>query len=110
MNLPPDQPARSHAACAVAGGVRANATATWIPTVTLFVARSAAALTRYGSRRSSVTHTPDAPAASASAAKRSASAIVVFAGSPTPGRIARHGRGSERPRPFGRGLREGRWG
>src|SRR5438552_13479928 len=86
MNRPSDMPARSHAACAVAVGVRANATATSIPTVTVVVARRAAAETRYGSRRRSVTHKPDAPATSASAASRSASRIVTFAGSPIAGR------------------------
>src|SRR5439155_7149910 len=78
-------PARSQAACAVAAGERENATATSVLTVTRVVARNAAAELRYGSRRTSVTQTLEAPAFSASAASRSASRIVTVPGSPTPG-------------------------
>ena len=69
----------------MAAGEREKATATSVPTVTRVVARSAAADVRYGSRRTSVTQTLEAPARSASAASSSASRMVTVPGSPTPG-------------------------
>src|SRR5215472_7371591 len=81
-NRPPLHRPRSQAAVAVAVGERAKATATLVPTSTRSVAWTAAAASRYGSRRTSRTQTASQPAASAAAARRAASL-----GRTEPGRV-----------------------
>src|SRR5690348_1706775 len=85
---PPLQRPRSQAAVAVTVGDRAKATATLVPTSMRSVAWTAAADSRYGSRRTSRNQTASQPAASARAASRAASRGRIAPGSVTPGRTA----------------------